>query len=142
MSDQELELFELGFPRTDLRRRLVAAVLSGEKRATSGLLTDYERVGEPLPRVGDRFHLIDELDQVVGVVETTEVVSTTIAAVDLSFARDEGEGFTSIREWHEAHERYWLSYADETRSWLNDPDWVPNGDTPIVCERFRLLRSP
>lgn len=130
---------EFGFPRTELRRDLVAAILRGEKTSTSGLLSDLERENEPLPGVGERFALIDELDREVGVIETTEVRVTTIGQVDLPFAIDEGEGFTSVQEWREAHERFWLSYADETRAWLGDPDWRPTDETPIVCERFRLV---
>ncbi len=136
---EELPSAEFGFPRTDLRRRLVEAILRGEKTSTTGLLSDYEREGDPLPQVGERFRLIDEHDRSVGIIETTAVWVSTIGEVDLSFAIDEGEGFTSVDEWRVAHERFWLSYADETRAWLNDPDWHPRGDTKIVCERFRLI---
>ncbi|MDQ2854138.1 MAG: ASCH domain-containing protein [Chloroflexota bacterium] len=132
---------EFGFPRTDLRRSLVEAILRGEKTSTTGLLSDYERDGDALPEVGERFVLIDEQDAAVGIIEMTEVRVTTIGAVDLPFAVDEGEGFTSVQDWREAHERFWLSYADVTRAWLKDPDWHPTDDTPIVCERFRLVAS-
>ncbi len=92
-----------------------------------------------MPEVGERFALIDHEDRVVGVIETTEVRVTTIREVDLAFALDEGEGFASVAEWREAHEQFWLSYADGTRAWLGDPAWVPRDDTRIVCERFRLV---
>jgi uncharacterized protein YhfF len=130
---------EFGFPRTDLRRRLVAAILRGEKTSTTGLLSDYDRTGEPLPKVGERFRLIDEHDRPVGIIEATEVRVSTIGEVDLAFAIEEGEGFASVAEWRAAHERFWLSYADETRAWLNDPDWRPTDSTQVVCERFRLV---
>jgi uncharacterized protein YhfF len=130
---------EFGFPRTDLRRRLVEAILRGDKTSTTGLLSDYERDDDPLPRVGDRFVLIDEHDREIGIIETTELRVTTIGEVDLPFAIDEGEAFASVQDWREAHEDFWLSYADETRAWLKEPDWRPTDDTPIVCERFRLV---
>ena len=136
---EALRRAEFGFPRTDLRRSLVAAILRGEKTSTTGLLSDYERDGDALPEVGERFVLIDEQDAEVGVIETTEVRVTTIGAVDLPFAIEEGEGFTSVQDWRAAHERFWLSYADETRAFLNDPAWHPTDDTRIVCERFRLV---
>jgi uncharacterized protein YhfF len=103
------------------------------------LLSDFEREGEPLPKVGERFRLIDEQDHPVGVIETTEVRVTTIGEVDLPFALEEGEGFASVADWHEAHVHFWLSYADVTRAWLKDPAWAPDDATPIVCERFRLV---
>lgn len=130
---------EFGFPRTELRRNLVAAILRGDKTSTSGLMSDYERDNEALPEVGERFLLIDDLDAAVGIIEATEVRVTTIAEVDLPFALEEGEGFTSVQDWRAAHERFWLSYADETRAFLNDPTWRPTDETQIVCERFRLV---
>ena len=130
---------EFGFPRTELRCRLVEAILRGEKTSTSGLLSDYERDGDPLPDVGDRFLLIDEQDRGVGIIETTEVWVTTIGEVDLPFAIEEGEDFASVADWQAAHERFWLSYADEMRAWLGNPDWRPTSQTPIVCERFHLM---
>jgi hypothetical protein len=70
----ELTPFELGYARTDLRRRLVDAVLRGEKTATAGLRTDYvPHTDEPLPQAGERFALLDFDDRPVAVVETTEV---------------------------------------------------------------------
>lgn len=129
---------DFGFPRTDLRRRLVEAILRGEKTSGTSLQSDYEREGG-MPAVGERFLLIDEHDEAVGIIEMTEVRVTTIGEVDLPFALEEGEGFTSVADWRGAHERFWLSYADQTRGWLNDPHWHPTDDTPIVCERFRLV---
>jgi len=134
MADQEpMPAAEFGFPRTDLRRRLVAAILRGEKTSTTGLLSDYQAEHDPLPVVGERFRLIDELDRAVGVIETTQVWVSTIGQVDLEFAIDEGEGFTTVEEWRAAHERFWLSYAAV--------GWQPTDDTPIVCERFRLVEA-
>ena len=48
-----LSVGEFAFPGP-LRDQLVAAILSGAKTTTSGLLIGYERDGEPLPRPGDR----------------------------------------------------------------------------------------
>ena len=136
---EDLPRAEFGFPRTDRRRRLVEAILRGEKTSTTGLLSDFERDDEALPEVGQRFVLVDENDAEVGVIETTEVWVSTIGEVDLPFAIEEGEGFASVAEWRAAHEGFWLSYADETRAWLKDPAWRPSDETPIVCERFRLV---
>jgi uncharacterized protein YhfF len=116
---------ELGYPRTELRRKLVDAVLRGEKTATAGLFDEVSSE-EPLPRAGERYVVLDFDDRPVAVVETTEVRVVRMADVDLQFARDEGEGFESIADWRSAHERFW---ADRE---LSD-------DTLIVAERFRLV---
>jgi uncharacterized protein YhfF len=134
-----LPLAEFGFPRTDLRRRLVAAILRGEKTATAGLLVDYEREGSALPALGSRQVVIDETDGPVAVIETTEVTVRRMADVDLAFARDEGEGFETVGEWREAHERFFGSYIENVRADLGDPTWSLDDDTQIVCERFRLV---
>jgi uncharacterized protein YhfF len=118
----DLPPMELGYARTPLRRRLVDAVLSGGKTATAGLYGD-----DPLPQAGDRFLLLDFDDRPVAVVETTEVRVVPAGEVDLQFARDEGEGFETVADWREAHERFWA-------------DREIRDDTLIVAERFRLVK--
>lgn len=130
---------EFGFPGTPLREQLVAAVLRGDKTATAGLLVDYERDGEPLPEVGERYAVVDNDGRDVAVIEITEVRVRRIGDTDEQFARDEGEGFESVPQWRDAHDRFWRSYADEIRAHLGDPDWHVNDDTLYVAERFRLV---
>jgi uncharacterized protein YhfF len=62
-----------------------------------------------------------------------------MADVDLQFAIDEGEGFTSVAEWRAAHERFFASYLDEVRAGIGDSDYALTDDTLVVCERFRLV---
>lgn len=130
---------ELGFAGTPLRRQLVDAVLRGEKTATAGLLLDYEREGEPVPSVGDRFVVLDDGDVGVAVVEVTDVRVLRVADCELAFARDEGEGFQSVTAWRAAHERFWRGYADEIRAYLGDTGWDVTDDTLLVAERFRVV---
>jgi uncharacterized protein YhfF len=118
----ELPPFQLGWARTELRRQLVDAVLRGEKTATAGLAEDDD---DPEGRAGDRRLLLGLDDEPVGVVELTEVRVVPAGEINLAFARDEGEGFESVEEWREAHERLFERP-------LRD-------DTPIVATRFRLV---
>lgn len=71
--------------------RLLAAVLRGEKTATSSLAVEYLS-GEPLPRVGDRLTLVDHRGAEHGAVETTRVTITPLHLVGDDVAHDEGEG--------------------------------------------------
>ena len=135
----DLKKFELGFPGTDLRKKLVDAVLRGEKTATAGLLSDLGLDGDEMPAVGESFLLVDNDDRGVGVVEITEIRVLRVGDCDLQFARDEGEGFTTVAEWREAHDRFWRSYADETRAHLSDPEWDVTDDTLFIATRFRLV---
>ena len=95
-------------------------MLRGEKTATAGLAEDEEPV-----EAGDRFALLDFDDQPVAVVEVTEARVVPAGAIDVQFARDEGEGFESVDDWRVAHERFF------------ERPITP--DTPIVAIRFRLV---
>jgi uncharacterized protein YhfF len=120
---------QLGYVRTDLRRKLVDAVLRGEKTATSSLRAEYTpHTGEALPRVGDRCVMLGFDDEPIAVIETTQVRVLRAGDVDLSFARDEGEGFETVTEWRRAHEDFWAAHE------IGD-------DTLIVAERFRVVET-
>ena len=123
----DLPPFELGYARTELRRKLVEAVLRGEKTGTAGLATDFApHTADPLPVAGDRWLMLDFDDRPIAVVETTEVRVVAAKDIDLQFARDEGEGFESVADWRAAHERFWS-------------DRRITDQTLIVAERFRLV---
>ena len=123
----ELGPFELGYPRTELRRQLVAAVLSGEKTATAGLWSDYEAEGEPIGSPGDRFALLGYDDKPVAVIEITEARLVPAGEIDIDFARDEGEGFESVDDWRLAHETFF------------EQPLAP--DTTIVAVRFKVVEK-
>jgi uncharacterized protein YhfF len=96
-------------------------VLQGEKTATAGLAEDNEAPLSP----GDRLALLGYDDEPVAIVEVVDERVIPAAEVDVQFARDEGEGFESVDDWRETHERFFeRPIAD---------------DTPIVTLRFRLV---
>ncbi|TDB72774.1 ASCH domain-containing protein [Micromonospora sp. KC721] len=132
----DLPRCEFAFPGP-LRDRLVAAVLSGAKTATTSLLPDYEADGEPLPVVGARSVVVDSDDRPVAVVETTEVRIVRLGDVDLDHARDEGEGYDSVAAWRAGHEAYW--HGPDYRQWRGDPEFTVDDDMPVVLERFRVV---
>jgi uncharacterized protein YhfF len=132
-----LPVAHFGFPGP-LRERLVAAILSGEKTATSSLLLEYELdPDDPPPEVGGRGVVVDSADRPVCVIETTEVRVLPLRDVDDEFARDEGEGFESVEEWRAAHEAFW--HSPEMREAIGLPHFTVGDDTMIVAERFRLV---
>ena len=120
-----LPVFELGHPRTELRRQLVDAVLRGEKTATAGLLEEYEAEGEQPDQVGARCTLLGYDDEPVAVIEVTESRVLPAAEIDEQFARDEGEGYDTVNAWREAHERFFERSIEP--------------GTQIVAVRFRLV---
>ena len=120
------------------RDALLAPILRGAKTATSSLAAAYSADDE-LPRVGEREVLISSAGMPVGVTETVEVRVVPLGEVDLEHAVDEGEGFRSVDEWREAHERFWAS--DAMRAELGDPDLVVDDATPVVLQRIRLVET-
>jgi uncharacterized protein YhfF len=117
----DLPPLELGYARTELRRELVEAVLSGAKTATAGLAESEETKS----RRGMRYTLLGYDDEPVGIVEVTEARVVPAAEIDEAFARDEGEGFESVEEWRLAHERFF--------------ERAIGPETLIEAVRFRLV---
>jgi uncharacterized protein YhfF len=117
----DLPEFGLGYPGTDLRRQLVAAVLSGAKTTTAGLADEEERPTE----VGSRYVVEDETGAPRAIVEVTEARIIAASEIDVAFARDEGEGFESVEDWREAHERFFERPIEP--------------DTMIEAVRFRVV---
>ena len=98
-------------------------MLAGDKTATAGLHGVFE--DDPTPEVGERFRVEDAQRVARAIVEVTEARVIPASQIDLQFARDEGEGFESVEEWHEAHERFFERTIEP--------------DTLISAIRFRVV---
>ena len=127
---------EFAFPGP-LRDQLVAAVLSGAKTTTTGLVLGYELDGEPLPEVGDRLVVVDSAGLPVATIELTDVRVVRLADVDLRHVLDEGEGDESVAQWRAGHEEFW--HSDEVRAELGGPGFIVDDDTQVLTQRFRLV---
>ncbi len=117
--------FGLGYPRTELRRQLVAAVLAGEKTATAGLAEEYAAENEAVPSAGDRFVLDGFDEEPLAIVEVTDARVVPASQIDVQFARDEGEGFETVDDWRIAHEKFFERTIEP--------------ETEIVAIRFRVV---
>jgi uncharacterized protein YhfF len=118
--------------------RLLAAVLRGEKTATSSLAVEYLS-GEPLPQVGQRLTLVDHDGRSHGVVETTRVAVFPLHLVGDDVAHDEGEGFADATEWRRDHQAFWVDVAHVVCADARDPDWQLREAEPVVVHWFRLM---
>lgn len=87
---ERLPVAEFGFPGP-LRDRLVAAILTGLKTTTAGLLEEYRREGASLPEPGERALVVDSAGRGVAVIETVDVAVLCLDDVDLPFALEEVE---------------------------------------------------
>lgn len=106
-------------------------VLHGPKRATAGLLQDFEAEDEPMPQVGDRCIVLGGDGRPLAVVRTTDVRVGPLASVDERFAWDEGEGDRSLAYWLDAHTRYFTRRCQVM-------GWTFSQDLQVVFERFEL----
>jgi uncharacterized protein YhfF len=123
-----LRALELGTPG-GLREELNGLVLSGRKRATAGLLRDYEQEDEVLEHVGERLALLDDDGRALAVVEVTDVQLCRFTDVPWDFAAAEGEGDEDLEQWRAGHRRYWAAQGTPV-----------DDDTAVVCLRFVLDR--
>ncbi|WP_409484562.1 ASCH domain-containing protein [Arsenicicoccus dermatophilus] len=120
-----------------LRDQLVAAILDGRKTATSSLVEDYVREGEPLPQVGDLEVVLDSAGRVVCVTRNVAVVVRRLGDVVDEHAHREGEGHVDAAAWRRGHESFWTS--PECVAERGDPPLVLADDTEIVCVTFEVL---
>jgi uncharacterized protein YhfF len=132
--DMERRICEFGFPGP-LRDRLVDAVLSGVKTATSSLLADWERDGEQPPTAGELQTVIDSGGIPVGIIEIVRSEVIALGAVDDRIARAEGESYQTAAGWRSEHERFWRE--EVFPEWEGDLP-VLDDSTPVVVEWFRL----
>ncbi|SMQ74875.1 ASCH domain-containing protein [Agreia sp. VKM Ac-1783] len=130
-----LPVVEFAFPGP-LRDRLVDAIRSGAKTATSSLLNEYEVSEDPLPLVGDKGAVIDSNGDRVAVIETTAVRVVALEDVSLEHAIAEGEGYESVAEWRAGHTRFWTSAA--MRAELGDGFELTDSSL-VVLEQFILV---
>jgi uncharacterized protein YhfF len=122
---------------TEMADELAGLVVRGPKRATAGLLLDYERDHEPLPRDGDFAVVVDGRGLPVAVIRTTQVEVKPLREVDAAFAWDEGEGDRSLAYWLDAHRRFFARRCEALGVAFSD-------ELLTVFERFELVwpRAP
>jgi uncharacterized protein YhfF len=114
---------------------LADLVVAGTKRATAGLLWDYEAEGEPITSAGQLSVVTDWAGNPRCVIETRSVAIVPFDDVDEEFAATEGEGDKSLRYWRESH---WEFFERACARIGRTPDLR----MPVVCERFEVVYRP
>ena len=118
-----------------LADELLSHVLSGRKRATSELVTDFVARGDEVPRIGSHWIACDGRGVPQIIIRSTELRLGPFASADAAFAADEGEDDLSLESWQREHRRYWTRVsAAQGREWSEDED--------IVFERFTVVWPP
>lgn len=116
-----------------LSRELLDLIISGRKRAGTGLLWAIEHDGEELPQVGDIEVVIDHAGRPALVTRLTEVDIRPFDQVDARYAAIEGEGDGSLAFWRRAHQSFFGRECARIGR-------TPAPDMPVVCSVFELLQ--
>ncbi|GGC08551.1 ASCH domain-containing protein [Cellulomonas carbonis] len=119
----------------ELSAELLGLVLSGAKRATAALASDFPAHGEPLPRIGSHWVACDGDGAPVVVLRTTELRLGPIDSVDDAFAHDEGEDDRTRASWLEGHRRYWTRVCAARGEAFDEAE-------DVVFERFEVVWPP
>ncbi len=107
-------------------------ILAGAKTATSTLAWELEKNAEPVPAVGDLCVIENGKSEAVCVVETTWVEVIPFGKIDGEFARDYAETDGTLEDWKRIFGEYYSAECESLGKVLNE-------DTPLVCERFRVI---
>ena len=107
-------------------------VLTGEKRATAGLLWSYQAENEAVPEVGQLSVITNWSGEPKCVTEVIEVEIKPFNEVTADFAFEEGEGNKSLEFWREVHWKFFSEECDQL-------GLVPSEDMPVVLEKFKVV---
>jgi uncharacterized protein YhfF len=110
------------------REALVNLVLHGNKRATAGLLSEYETEGEVIEHVGELLAMIDNDGQHLGTLEVTRAEIVRFADVLDEFALAEAEGDLNASDFRASHLAFWTRVGETVTD-----------DTLVVTVYFNLL---
>ncbi len=119
----------------ELADELCDLVLEGRKRATAGLVADYEREEVPVPEQGRHFIVADGAGESRCIVRTTDVRIGPVSGVDDAFAWDEGEGDRSRAYWLSAHRSFFGRRCADLRISYHD-------GLDVVFQRFEVVWPP
>ncbi len=122
-----LRSIEFGTPG-ESRDRLVNLVLHGRKRATAGLLREYEAEKEPAEHVDELLAMVDNDGHRVGTLSVTRVEVLRFADVPDEFALAEAEGDLDAEDFRASHLAYWTALGETVTD-----------DTLVVTVYFDLL---
>ena len=118
----------------EMANELGQLVLDGTKTGTASLAWDYNADGDPIPRAGEYSIVLDGDGDALCIIETTRVYIEPFNMVDEEQAYAEGEGDRSLQYWRDAH---WEYFARRCEALGREP----SEHMPVVCERFRVVKT-
>ena len=127
----EYDAYYYGYP--EQADEILAALLRGDKRATTGLRCLYELENEPLPQVGQYSVILDSQGLPRCITRISRVEITRFRDISEEYAFIEGEGDKSLTWWKNAHRELF------TRECREDAGIEFGEDMECVCEYFEVV---
>ena len=127
----EYDAYAYGYP--EMADEILAALLRGDKRATTGLKCLYELEKEPLPQVGQYSVILDSKGAPHCITRITKTEITPFREISEEYAFIEGEGDKSLSYWKDAHREVF------TRECREDFQMEFSEDMDCVCEYFEVV---
>lgn len=111
---------------------LIRLYRQGKKTAGSSLVEDFETAGDPLPKVGNYWIILDSRERPQFLVKTIRVEIHRFGRIPASVARAEGEGDLSVSHWKKVHRAAYLPFLAK---WgIDDLD-----QARVITEHFEIL---
>jgi uncharacterized protein YhfF len=111
--------------------KLLAMVLSGQKRATASILKAYELEGVRVPQVGD-YSIITDWAGVPGcVIQTTKITIIPFNEMTYDICKREGED-DCLETWLEGHRRFFTDELKALGARFTE-------DMPVLFEDFEVV---
>jgi uncharacterized protein YhfF/predicted acetyltransferase len=127
---------EFGSPGKS-RENLINFIINGNKRATAGLASDYEKEGEEVEFVGESLAMVDNDMRHVATLQVTRVDISRFADVPDEFALAEAEGDLNAADFRASHMEYWTK-AGET---VTNDTMINQIYFTLLTHRLRNLES-
>jgi uncharacterized protein YhfF len=127
---------EFGSPGKS-RENLINFIINGNKRATAGLASDYEKEGEEVEFVGESLAMVDNDMRHVATLQVTRVDISRFADVPDEFALAEAEGDLNAADFRASHSEYWTK-AGET---ITDDTMINQIYFALLTHRLRGLET-
>lgn len=89
---------------------LAQLICEGIKTATCSTLAAYQQSHTPLPKVGQRFVVVDGRRHDRCIAKIMAVDTVKFCDVDAAFAHAEGEGDRSLEYWRREHQAFFEHY--------------------------------
>ena len=108
--------------------KLVKLVLSGEKKATTSLYSEYIVKDEKLPKIGDRSIILYSDDKYACLIENIDVIISEFKNITSQIAYLEGEGNKSIDYYKKEHYKVFKKLDSNF-----------NENSKVVVEIFKII---